>query len=491
MKLRINTKVFLGVVGLIVFQILMTWLVNSLFFTDFYLSYKKGDIAKTFWEIEEMSEQESDESIDNLLDFIVQISRMKGYHTMVFDRDMNVILEMNERQRGMGRRGQVFFHQFIEEWHKEREGENFEYSTRIQKDPSMGGNVIFLHGKINEDLSLVIKAPLVPIVESINYSNRFNLFVAFLAFLVGSLIAYLFSVKLTARVLELSRITKDMANLNFSQKFIGEEVDEIGELGNNINKMSIELESNIKRLELANENLKAENERKKKIDEMRKNFISNVSHELKTPLALIMGYAEGLKENVATDEESRKYYSEVIIDEIKKMNGMVLELLDLSKLNSEHEALSQESIDLVPMIQKIVKRQEIILKSKSLHIEENYHESRRVYADRAKLEQVLVNLVTNALSYSENGTTIRIETKKNNDKLRFSIWNQAEPIPEEELENIWIQFYKIDKARIRNKGGTGIGLAIVKRIVELHHNECGVENVAGGVQFWIEIDLES
>ena len=263
--------------------------------------------------------------------------------------------------------------------------------------------------------------------------------------------------------------------------------------GRSINTLSDKLEETIQELKQNNIELEKDIEARSKIDEMRKQFISDVSHELKTPIALIQGYAEGLVDNVATDEESKKFYSEVILDEANKMDKLVKRLLELMKLEYGDRKFNDKVFDLSEVINEVIRNSKVMLEEKKIAVEFKNTEPIKVYADDFYIEQVVTNYFTNAIKNAGevNGKkviTISIKKAKNPEKLRVSVFNTGEKIVEEDLTRIWKRFYKVDSSRNRANGGTGIGLSLVKAIMTQYNNSYGVKNKGEGVEFFFEIN---
>ena len=264
--------------------------------------------------------------------------------------------------------------------------------------------------------------------------------------------------------------------------------DEIGILGNSMNVLSDKLKEAVEELKSANNQLQKDIEEKIQIDEMRQEFIANVSHELKTPIALIQGYAEGLIEGMAEEKESRDYYCEVIMDEANKMNKMVRQLLTLNALESGNDLVFMEHFNLVELIEGVLTATRILIEQKEAVIEFSNLHPVYVWADEFKIEEVVTNYISNALNHLDGKKIICITIEEMTDTVRVAVKNTGKPIPEEDLPNIWTKFYKVDKARTRAYGGSGIGLSIVKAVIDSHHKECGVKNVNDGVEFWFTLD---
>lgn len=353
-------------------------------------------------------------------------------------------------------------------------------------------NYILLAGNLDNGYNLYISIPALPIEESVHISNQALILIGIIILLVSGIIASYISKKFTEPIVQLNDIANKMARLDFSKKFrTADTDDEINELGKNINTMSDKLEITIKQLRDNNIELEKDIEEKSKIDEMRKQFISDVSHELKTPIALIQGYAEGLIENVNDDEESRKFYAEVILDESNKMDALVKQLLELMKLEYGKRDFNNDNFDVVELINEVIRKCKVMIDEKKINIKFEIKEPIMVYADEFYIEQVVTNYFTNAIKHAmdvDGNKEIEIKVEKKENKVRISVFNTGENIPEEHIQKIWGRFYKEDTSRNRANGGTGIGLALVKAIMNNYQNDYGVINKENGVEFYFELD---
>lgn len=358
-------------------------------------------------------------------------------------------------------------------------------------------NYIFLSSELDNGYTLYIRIPISPIQESVKISNNLLILIGGISIIIAGIIASFLSRKFTEPITELNNITTNMAKLDFSKKYIEKDTeDEINNLGKNINLMSSKLESTIKQLRTTNIELEKDIEEKSKIDEMRKQFISDVSHELKTPIALIQGYAEGLIENVNTDDESRRFYAEVILDETNKMDTLVKQLLELMKLEYGKREFNDTEFNIVELINEVIRKCKVILEEQNIEVEfKQKSETINVLADDFYIDQVITNYFTNAIKHVKevNGKNeIRIELEEEKEsKIKIKVFNTGENIKEEDLERVWKRFYKVDSSRNREDGGTGIGLALVKAIMANYDNKFGVENKEDGVEFYIELNKKS
>ena len=368
------------------------------------------------------------------------------------------------------------------------------YTIRLQKDFKNGLNYIMLLGMLDNGYNVFIRVPMTSIQDSVTISNNFLILMAGFTILIAAVIVSIISKKFTEPILELNKIAKKMANLDFSHKYRVNDVDdEINNLGKSINLMSDKLEATIKQLRSTNIELEKDIEEKSQIDEMRKTFISDVSHELKTPIALIQGYSEGLLENVNNDDESRKFYAEVILDEANKMNKLVQQLLELMKLEYGKREFNNTSFDIVEAEKEIVRKSQVMLDEKEVSVEFAGIDSLKVYADDFYTEQIITNYLTNAIKNvkeKDGKKFIRIDNTVNpkNGKSRIEIFNTGDNISEEDMARIWNRFYKVDKSRNRQSGGTGIGLSLVKAIMANYGNDYGAINCEDGVTFYFELN---
>lgn len=329
--------------------------------------------------------------------------------------------------------------------------------------------------------------------ESAAISNRFLMFVGIVVILAGSILIYFITRHITMPIKRLSELSEKMSNLDFDARYetSRRSTEEIDTLGNSMNVLSERLKTTIGELKEANAQLKKDIDEKVQIDEMRKEFIANVSHELKTPIALIQGYAEGLVEGMAEDKENRDYYCGVIMDEAGKMNRMVRQLLTLTALEFGGERLSVERFDLTELIASVISSSGVLLKQNELTVDFDGKEPVYVMGDEFKIEEVITNYLTNAIHHvggGEKKIQIRIDHRRDGKEVCVEVFNTGNPIPDEALPNLWTKFYKVDKARTREYGGSGIGLSIVKAIMEMHHKACGVKNHENGVEFWFTLD---
>ena len=363
------------------------------------------------------------------------------------------------------------------------------------RDADTKVNYIIVSADLDNGFELYMKTPTADLQENARISNNVLIALGGAVIVISGIIASFVSRKFTAPILELNDIAKKMSDLDFSQKYkIKDTEDEINDLGRSINTMSEKLENTINKLTVNNNELEKDIERKSKIDEMRKQFISDVSHELKTPIALIQGYAEGLVENVNADDESREFYANVILDEANKMDRLVKQLLELMKLEYGKREFNNEVFDIVSLINEVIRKSNVMLQENNINVRFEEESAVMVYADAFYMEQIITNYLTNAIKYSkevDGERRIEVNVAQNLQKgtVRVSVFNTGDNIDEGELQRIWGRFYKMDASRNRENGGTGIGLAFVKAIMYNYKNQYGAVNKPNGIEFFFEVGL--
>lgn len=345
-------------------------------------------------------------------------------------------------------------------------------------------------GEIGHDYTFIIRTPVESFQAAAAISNRFMVRVSLLVLLAAVLVAWWYGTRVTRPITELADLSKRMASLDFTAHYEGKDMNEIGVLGENFNRMADELEKNLTELKNTNYKMQKDIERRERQEQIHKEFVGNIAHELKTPIAVIQGYAEGLKEGVATDKESQDYYCDVIVDETTRMNQIIQNMMLLDQLELGEEQPAFERFNLTEVVKGLLSSMDILIRQKEAEITFLSEEEIYVWADEFMVEQVLSNYINNALNHLEGEKKIEIKIEPRGEVAHISVFNSGKPIPEESKERIWDKFYKVDAARTRAYGGHGIGLSIVKAIMESFRQQYGVENYENGVEFWFELAMK-
>ena len=486
----VRVKLFLTLSISILIIILLLIIINNVVLESYYMLNKENTLKNVYNQINIYYNNQMDEdyieadlekiSIKNNFDILIRNNSREN----VYSSEKNLVWSFEEIN-AIKNKISINAEEILEKTDT--------YTMKKLKDYKNGITYIFFSGKLDNGYTLYLRMPVTAIEDSVRISNNFLYLIAGFTILIGGIIILVVSRKFTEPILELNDIAKKMSKLDFSQKYrITDADDEINNLGKSINIMSDKLEKTIKQLRNTNMELEKDIEEKSKIDEMRKSFISDVSHELKTPIALIQGYSEGLIENVNTDEESRKFYAEVIQDEINKMDKLVKQLLELMKLEYGKREFNNKVFDIVELESEVLRKSKVMLEEKNIKVEFENSGEIDVFADDFYIEQVITNYITNAIKNIKEVNKkkiIKVTNELNEDKqiVRVKVFNTGDNIKEENLMRIWNRFYKVDESRNRADGGTGIGLSFVKAVMNNYEQDYGVINKEDGVEFFFDL----
>lgn len=480
----IKQQMMVAFSGIVILMMVLFLVINGGFLERYYISTKQADFVR-FYDLLEKDVKDGTLEDETPEGDLGKKAEKSNIAILVVNQDYDPIY-LNARDMQV-MVNQLFGYLYNKNNHdvlKEEDNYVISKSTDIRSNTEY----IEMWGSLSDGSIFMMRSPLESIRNAIDIFNRFLWFVGGTLCVLSLAFAWYFSKRLSEPILELAELSKKMADLDFEAKYSGGGSAELEVLGQSYNAMSEKLEQTISNLKKANNELTKDIEQKEKLDSMRTEFLANVSHELKTPIALIQGYAEGLKEGVNDDQESRNFYCDVIMDEAGKMNKLVRNLLDLNQLEFGKDNLQFERFDIRELIGGVLQSSEIMIEQKEAKVIFHQEEPVYVWGDEFKVEQVVRNYFTNALNHVEGDKVIEIKIKKQDDKVRISVFNTGKPIPEEDLDQIWDKFYKVDKARTREYGGNGIGLSIVKAIMNSLQQEYGVQNYENGVEFWFELD---
>ena len=484
----LSVQLIITMIGLVFGTIALCWFLNNTFLERYYMLNKQKELSDGYKTINEAADHGELESEKFDIPF-EKICANGNIIIIVIGQDRTVI-------RSSTNNAQLFQMQVndmmygVEQRKSETLESNDDYVIERQTDNRMESEYLALWGKLDDGSVIYMKTALESIRESAQITNTFFKYIGLIAAAISIAVIIVVSKSISKPILELSTLSRKMSDLDFEAKYYPDRhtTREIDALGNSMNELSTTLEQTISELKSANNELQQDIEKKEQIDEMRKEFLSNVSHELKTPLALIQGYAEGLQECINDDPESRNFYCDVIMDETDKMNKMVKKLLTLNQLEFGNETVEMDRFDITELIQGVINASSILAAQQEISIDFYQDGPVYVWGDEFKVEEVITNYLSNAINHAEGEKRIDIRYIQMEKKVRVSVFNTGKPIPEEDIDKIWIKFYKVDKARTREYGGSGIGLSIVKAIMDSFHQQCGVINHEDGVDFWMELE---
>lgn len=361
----------------------------------------------------------------------------------------------------------------------EKDGSVFE----VRKDLGTDISYLVYSSTISSGSTIEISSQLDFYSSTANSTTRYVSFVACFTFALILLVVYLCLHHLTAPLVEMNEITKDMARMNFERKLPDLGTNEIGQLAESINTLSESLDETLRDLNEKNKQLESDIEHERRLEQIRRQFVSNASHELKTPIAIIQGYAEGIKSGMDPVE-----YSGVIVDETVKMNRLVCDMLELSHYESGSIPLDVTEFSVAELVNDTLSSYRMLAEERGITLMFDGQADVLVRGDADKLATCLGNYVSNALSHASGEKIVRVTSSVSGGRASVTVFNTGSHVSDEDAPNIWNSFYRADKAHSREEGRFGLGLSIVRAIIEAHGTDCRFRNVDGGVEFTFEIE---
>ncbi len=511
MKGSIKTKITLCLMAIVAFMIGLSCLLSVIFIKRYYYNDIKNKLIDTYKSCNrefsynrDYDEKTLSTDVVNESDAIIYILDAENNRiytsvnkdTTVFE-NLKFIAEFLGLSKDANAKNSRIYSEEIEH-HRN-------FNIQITTDKKTNSNYFDIVGFLDNGFIIIIRTSVSRADATIRTTIRFIFIVLVAVAIICCILTYFFSNVFAKPIKKLTKVASRMTRLDFDARVDNPSNDEIGELATYMNDLSFKLKNTLSELQQANMRLQSDIDEKIKVDEMRKEFLSHVSHELKTPIALIQGYAEGLRYNINDDEESKNFYCDVIIDESSKMNKLVKQLLDLNELEFGNIKISPEIFDINALIQNVIDSSSILIDNSNCKVIFENNEPVYVYADEFMIEEIFTNYFTNALHYCVENGNVKIWTAKAvydepfsiSDKgiitgnIRVFVYDQGPTIPIDELDKIFIKFYKVDKARTREYGGSGIGLSIVAASMQAHNKTYGVYNVDDGVVFYFDLDIIS
>ena len=486
-KMKLFQKTYLFTVGLMAIIIIISHTLLYMLLPSFYTNKKQQDLDNISYQLTEQLQNNNSNKSDEIA---------KKFADM---HNINILLSVNGKNKvyegikscdiyinpdALDEQSLVIDNKtdFIEDNKKSN-------STEVKNDflKISDSSLLYtkkLKTKDNVDASIKVAMDLQYLQEARSVVFMILPYSIGISLIISLFASYIYTKKITKPIKQICDVTKEMQVLKEDAYCDINTGDEIELLATNINSLYKNLLDTI-------DSLKEEIENVSKSEKSKVDFLRSASHELKTPIALIQGYAEGLQESISDNPEDMDYYCDVIIDEAGKMNKMVKNLLTLNQLEFGDGSVNMERFDIISVIAGVIHSMQIKANEKQVNIEFNQMEPIYVWADEFQIEEVITNYLSNALNHVDENRIIQVKIQEKNGIVRVSVFNTGKNIPENELDNIWIKFYKVDKARTRAYGGNGIGLSIVKAIMDRHEKKCGAINRPDGVEFWFELDCKS
>lgn len=487
-KKSITRKLFTITSLVFVIFITINLIVQSVFFEQFYVKWKKENLEHNL--VNFKREYNSIKKGEDESKLISSFEEDNNYKIIIRDSSGNLkylTRTIDERKDSIKIRNM-----------NKIMSDEIEHTGGITKLKEEGKPLVFITQKNREmvisvagilydeksDEIIYAFSSLQPVNEAVQVIKSFYLYFYIGAIITILLLSLIYSNMIAKPLIKITKTASKMANLDFNEECVIKSEDELGNLAASLNLLSKNLNESLTSIKDANTELEKDIEKEKKLAEMRKDFVASVSHELKTPITLIEGYTQALNDDILEGAE-KQYFLDVIMDESKKMNNLVSDMLDLSQLESGNFKLVQEEFFLNELIKPVTKKFSSLINEKNINLELNLIENIKINADWNRIEQVLTNYVTNAIRHTDGSITVTMINRE--DIICVEVENSGSNISADETIKIWDNFYKIDKSRTRKLGGTGLGLSIVKNIILLHGGSCGVENTEKGVKFYFTL----
>ncbi|MBU1144336.1 MAG: HAMP domain-containing histidine kinase [Firmicutes bacterium] len=518
MKTSIRSRLFLITYGIILSFIFGLIILNNTYLESYYINSREKTLIVAFNEVKEVDLTSSNlpalvldiESNYNLSIHILKevdvslnesvpnngfgtlpppYERLYGNQFSIHDGMIaNIMLDFSQQVDGTAEilvdpiqvSSDDSYFAYMEEIIPNQNGDNLDFQ--------MLGLFVSYEGTDGLNIYYILTVTFQSIQDSIDVFNSFTIIVGFIFMILSGFIMYFASYRFTTPILQINQVAQDLANLDFSKRVENVSNDEIGDLGKSINKMSAQLEASIIDLKSANEKLSKDIQLKTQIENMRKEFIASASHELKTPISLILGYSEALK-LPSLNQETIDDYLNIIIDESNKMNKLVMALLKISQLESGFTELVPSKFSIKDLVDETIRLYSIKFDEQNIKVQINVSDV-LIETDYDQLQTVLSNFIGNALHHIDDSRIIKIFSSTDNSAIvTINVFNSGTHIPDSELEHIWDSFYKVDKARTRSYGGQGLGLSIVRTTLQNLGLNFGVKNIEDGVLFYFTANI--
>ncbi len=461
----IRLKLWTGMMILVVIMLILLWFFQIVFLESFYTSMRVSEIKRTGYSIIKELEKLNPPDIRDKLD---AFSYNNHLTVEVLNTKGNVIYESSAAEfsgRAPMMRNKARHEAFGDVLQNKE--------VTIQLIHPRFGNKFMLIGlpiKISGQIqgALFINMPLAPVKDTAAILKKQLIYITGILLAAALIISFLISKTFTKPILEIKKVSEKMASGDFSDRIESKSKDEIGKLSETINYMGEELA---------------------KIEQLRKDLIANVSHDLRTPLSLIQGYAETIRDVSGDTREKREKHVEIIIEESERLSRIVDDMLNLSQIQAGYMSLNISSFYINNLIERIVKRYDILSKKTDITISSKSTGDLKIMADETRIGQVLYNLINNAFNNTNKGGSIVVNSFDEDNFVRIEVTDTGIGIPEEDIKHIWDRYYKTDKTSGKKVVGTGLGLAIVKNILEAHSALYGVESKEGvGTTFWFQLE---
>lgn len=476
----IKHKLWFSILGVSMAVILAIWLFQVVFLERFYLAGKKQEILQDTQIMASTINDSMKEDFPEYSETVAYLNAIRKLDDIAYEKRYYIQLVNNSGLQiaSIGAQGKNSILQY-----------NFKVREQIIQNLFASGEEYFLQENVFSvygerfyigatyqennfgSYILLIEHNLASVTEAVETIKHQLVFISVFLFLLASLAAFLLARSLTSPILKISEAAREIAKGNLGIKVSVKSKDELGRLSNDFNVMSKEIA---------------------KASTLQRELVANVSHDIRTPLTMIKGYAETIKDLTGDHKEKRNQQLDIIIEESNRLNTLVNDILDLSRLQAGQLPIEKKEFDLAAKLRDIIKRYDLLTSNEGFVFSLTAPDSVTVYADEVKIEQVIYNIINNATNHTGADKQVRVILEDKPDKAIVKIEDTGAGIKPEDLPLIWDRYYKPYKKNDRKGMGTGLGLSIVKAILTEHHFEYGVDSVLGqGSTFWFEVKKRS
>ena len=457
-KSNLRTKIWMYLIIFSASILLFLWLFQIIFLKTYYKEFRLNKLENS---VKKVLNSFHDSNYEDLLD---DISLEDEICIEVVNNNMTKYLSVIYNKGCMGAETS------IENSYYKKDFINSNLSKKVYTliNPRFKNKTIIYGIKLDDSNYAFVSASLEPIDTTITVLKNQFIYVSMLVIILSLIVSYFVSRKISSGVIKINREAKKLSKGNFDVKFDTDQpIFELSELAETLEYTKDELS---------------------KTENLRRELLANVSHDLKTPLTMIKAYAEMVRDVTYKDDTKRTKDLNIIIEETDRLNVLVNDILELSKIQSGTQKLTIEQFDLEKFVKNIIKRYDIMTENKKYKFKVSINKNIIVSADPKRIEQVMYNLINNAINYTGDDKKIIINALELENTVRIEVKDTGKGIDKEELENIWDKYYKIDKTHSREQVGSGVGLSIVKNILINHNCNYGVESIKGnGTTFYFEL----
>ncbi len=473
MKMSIKTKLFFTILAVLSINIIVVLLFGSTFLEGFYIHSTKKELNRYRQEIEASLSQDQIDQLGEVLNSCT----VNNITVLIYDRQNQKMIYSTARESNGQIQSGIDANSWLQQAARENIFARLEKENPIVEAQSSGiSDSIFLYSKLSDGEYLFMETPRAYLQSTAELAMRFFVAVSMLTLLVGGVVVYFVAKRIARPIRQIDETAQRIAEMDFSETCEIHTGDEIEALAGSVNKMAERLKENI-------DLLKRDLEREEKTNHMRRQFIANVTHDLKTPLALIQSYSEALQDQSVSEQEA----VEVLQEQCDRMDRLVNQMLTLSRLESKTMQYHMSVFPIEELVFHVLQSFRLPIRQQEIQLDTDLGQGCVVEADYHKIVQVFTNLLENAVKYVDDKKRIRVVVDQSDSLVHVSVFNTHPSLTQEQLDNVFEMFYKADESRGVSSKNYGIGLAIVKNIVQAHGGTCGVRNWEDGVCFWFSL----